>query len=140
MNQREYDKLKKQFKEEYERKLSALELIYKESNVNDNSNENPKKSRVKVTLEPKQKMPGLKDTVRRVIPDIKKDFSLHDVEDKLTEMDPEAAINIKKASLSSVLKRLESEGYIAVVERGFGKRPSIYSLVSHGMAAEEQVL
>ena len=137
MNQREYEKLKRQFKEEYDQKLAALELIYRASNKPDNTFQKPKKSTSSLNGERAPRTPGIKETVRNILPEINKDFTLHDVEDKLAESDSEIAAKIKKASLSSVLKRLEAEGDIVIVERGTGKRPSIYRLAgSHGMAGE----
>lgn len=123
MHQREYERLKRQFKLDYEKKIAALELIYEATNTGTIGESGDGSSR-------KERTAGLKDTVRKILPNVGPTFSLNDVAMALEQDDSEGLGSVKKASLSSVLKRLEEDGIITVVERGSGKRASVYKLAS----------
>src|SRR2546422_780553 len=103
MHQREYEKLKKQFKQEYEQKMTALEIIFKATNSKETAD-------ITVGSGRKERTPGLKETVLKILPYLEGNFTLNDVDRKLAELAPESATQVKKASLSSILKRLEDSG------------------------------
>jgi hypothetical protein len=75
---------------------------------------------------------GLTDAIRKALATITGTFTLRDIMAKVTEIDPAVgeAIQDKPASVSSALKRLESEDEITVVRKGSGKRPSEYRVGS----------
>src|SRR3990172_361203 len=118
MKEKEYRRLKSQIEDEYKKKIDALELVWKMSNESDGSNGTEKSRQVigKGTLQ---------KAVRQVLFEIKGEFDIHDVERRIKHNAPSLANTVKRASLSSAIKRLVGTE-IEVVSIGSGKRPSRY--------------
>ena len=72
---------------------------------------------------------------QRDLPDV---FSLNDVREQMRTKDLASATSIKRASLSTALKRLADEGVIQVVEAGSGKRASRYRVMKQADAASSE--
>ena len=122
MNEREYNRLKSEIEADYRKKLDALDLVWKMSGgVSKNG------SRGSNAIIPKG---SLLKTVRDILPHLQGEFSLHDVEDRIRNVNPGLAATLKRPSLSSALKRLESDHIISISTRGTGKRASKYRVGS----------
>lgn len=113
MNEREYDKLRKQVRDEYEKKLEALDLVYEMSKCGSGG------------VEPLQ-MGELSKAVRSAVEKQSVPFTVRDVEVKIIESHPEHKSTLNRTSISSALKRLANDEVIVMKERGSGKRPTLY--------------
>lgn len=116
MNDREYQRLKRQIEAEYHQKLDALEMVFRMST---NARRNGVEARISG---PRRGV--LLSVVRGVLPDIRGEFTQHSVIEKLHENNPE--IEIKRASMSATLRKLADDGEIELLQLGSGKRPSRY--------------
>jgi hypothetical protein len=117
MNQREYDRMKAAITAEYKRKLEALELVWQMAG---GSSMNTCAS---VTVRPRKG--ELQAAVREAVETLPQGFSVRNVEEAIRVLKPRLE-GIKRASLSSALKRLVTAGEIQVVTEGSGKRASTY--------------
>lgn len=117
MNEREYNRLKKQVNEEYARKLVALDLVYEMSRSGSGG---------LVNSTPSLPMGELSKAVRMAVDTQITTFTVREIEEKIIESQPEYKSAINRTSISSALKRLEKDGYIVMIERGKGKRASRY--------------
>lgn len=116
MKEREYRKLRSEIEAEYHKKIEALDLVFKMSSNGVAGNGTSGQVFGKGTL--------LK-AVRQALEGLRVDFTLKDVEERIRANNPSFAATIKRASLSSTLKRLVGQE-IEVVELGKGKRASTY--------------
>lgn len=115
MKVREYNKLKDEAAGEYQRKLDAIETVWKMSGgVNTNGLETPTQGRG-----------ALLTAARQALTVISGEFTVRDIERRIKTNNP--SLTVRRASLSSTLKRLDKrEGLIKILERGSGKRPTRY--------------
>lgn len=116
MNEKEYERLKRQIREECAEKLKALDLVWQMAKAGKSNENSPRKvGRKGEVLE----------LVRAVLPNLSDKFTQRLVTDAIRQRNPDLG-DIKRASVSSALRRLAGDGEIVVVEPGAGKRPSTY--------------
>jgi len=121
MNEREYRRLKDEAKAEYDRKLDAIEMVWKLSGgTSANGAQNTSVSVGKGLLQ---------KAIRLALEDIPNEFTIRDAEDWIRRNNASLAATLKRPSLSSALKRLAGEGVILLTSTGSGKRPSKYRKV-----------
>jgi len=124
MNQREYERLKREIQAEYQKKLEALEMIWQ---MAQNRNHSTASATTRSTSELARGF--LLSAVKNALQHISGDFSQHIVVQKIAELHPNLS-PVKRASVSSALKRLAGGKEIELVEAGSGKRPSVYRVLS----------
>ena len=120
MNERMYLRLKKQIEDEARRKLEALNTIWEMA---------------RTTAKRSDRLPGngmmakgaLIKAVRQALPAVRGNFTVKNIKEHLESDHPEL-VPLKRASLSSVLKRLEEAGEVQLVHRGKGKAATLYSV------------
>jgi hypothetical protein len=112
MNDREYDRLKKQIEEEYRTNLDALERIWKMSKKQ--SGTSPSNG----------KRGSLLIAARQAATEKHGTFNLRDIEESIKRHHPD--LTVRRPSLSSTLLRLVEDGDLEVVEKGIGRKGSIY--------------
>jgi Fe2+ or Zn2+ uptake regulation protein len=117
MNQREYTRLKSVAEAEYRRKIEAIETVWKLSGGNRQNGAKLQETGVSNG--------SLRQAIAEVVLMLSGEFSVRDVQRHLTENSPEFA-EVKRPSISSVLKRMASDNEIALVTLGSGKRASSY--------------
>jgi hypothetical protein len=120
MKENEYLKLKRQIQAEYQKKLDALEMVWKMA-----------KEETKKEWAGKGKADGHGELLKAVQDSIAAftgDFNVRDVEEKMKEMHPSIASRTKRSSISTVLKRLADNHDIAQIEKGTGRAASKYRL------------
>lgn len=120
MKEREYRKLRNEIEAEYHKKIEALDLVWKMSCGETAANGAAGQVFGKGTL--------LK-AVRQALEGLRGDFVLKDVVERIRVNNSSFAATLKRASLSSTLKRLAKSHEIEVVEPGKGKRASTYRKV-----------
>jgi len=120
MKEREYHKLRNEVEAEYRKKIEALDLVFKMSSNGVGGNGTTGQVFGKGTL--------LK-AVRQALEGLRADFVLKDIVERIRVNNPSFAATLKRASLSSTLKRLADSHEIEVVELGRGKRASKYRKV-----------
>lgn len=113
MNDREYDRLKKQIEEEYRANLDALERIWRMS-----------KKQNSAAAASNGKRGSLLVAARQAITQRHGTFNLRDIEEAIKRNNPD--LTIRRPSLSSTLLRLVEDGEVEVVERGIGRKASTY--------------
>ena len=117
MNQREYEKLKAEAAAEYRRKLEAIEVVWKMTGGTRNDS-------------PSDDTPvnkgALQTAIKEAVQFLTGEFTLRDVEKQIGATNSAFAAKIKRASLSSALKRMAEEKEITLVTLGKGKRASKY--------------
>ncbi len=118
MHEREYKRIRRKIEAEYHEKLKALETIWKLSGGGDSNSAGGQGT-------PSGKGQLLR-LVRHALEDIRGDFTLHTVEERIRLNNPTAASSLKKSSLSSILKRLAGTREIELIQRGSGKRASTF--------------
>ncbi len=111
MNDREYDRLKKQIEAEYRTSLDALERIWKLSRKQDASAASNGRG-------------DLLAAVRQAVSEKHGIFNLREIEEAMKRRN--SGMTIRRASLSSTLMRLVEDGDLEVVEKGKGRMPSTY--------------
>lgn len=117
MKDSEYRRLKRQIEAEYHQKLDALEMVWQMSNT-------ARRNGIEAVSVTPSKKGALLGLIRGVLPEIRGEFTQRTVAEKLREKPP--GTEIKRASLSSTLRRLADDGDIELLELGKGKRPSRY--------------
>jgi hypothetical protein len=144
MNQRDYERMKRQIREEYERKMDALEMVWLMAKPVPKSRldaEKPRQTQGPVpeeSLIPLERTPvesngnhelkrgDLQRAVQAVIPDMPRMFTPHHVKRSIEKRFPEMG-EIRGASLSSALKRLaEVSQDFELNLTGSGRRPTRY--------------
>lgn len=121
MKHEEYEKLKQQFKAEYEKKLEALEIVYRASREQD-----PIAS---PAWEPSKAPNGsgtLAGAIKDVLPLLSDPFDINDVIALVEEKHPEIKRPINPTSVSGGLRQLHKRGVLKVIEPGRGTKPTIY--------------
>jgi hypothetical protein len=131
LNRRDYDRLKKQIEDRYRRDIEALERVWEMANGGAGAQRESPEGRAATSTQ-HTRVEGLTDAIRKVLATITGTFTIRDIMARVIEIDQAVgeAIQDKPASVSSALKRLESEGEISVVRKGSGKRPSEYRVGS----------
>ena len=120
MHQREYLRLKKTIEDEYRQKLSALDMVWKMAAAPTKNGEKGQQS------EGAGRGSETKKAVLEIMPGLVGKFNQNDVLSRIKQANPETASVIKRASLSMALKKICETGDIRLVEKGSGKRPTIY--------------
>ncbi len=113
MNQRQYDRMKADIEADCRRKLEALELVWQMANKN--ATPNPARSGKGALLA----------AVRAVVQVTTGEFSARDIQNRIRLNNPSFAA-VKRASVSSTLKRLHASQEIERVTEGSGKRGATY--------------
>lgn len=114
MKEREYRRLRSEIEADYRRKLEALELIYAISNSGAPQAEKPPESKG-----------ALAEAVAKAASQMNGNFNVRNIENAIKVFNPVLAANVKRASISNTLKRMEATD-LEVVERGSGKRATTY--------------
>jgi len=112
VNEKQYLRLRRQIEDDYKKKLDALETVWRM--VSDPAAE-------PATSHPRQNLMPL---VRDAVATVDGPFTQTDLQEQLAAKNPSASI--RRSSLASALRRLVDEGVLEIVERGVGKKPSIY--------------
>ncbi len=120
MQEREYRRLRRRIEAEYQEKIKALDMVYQMSNGTASKG-------LEASRTSNAKKGALLNVVRKVLPDIHGEFTQRTVIEKLREKNPDVAV--KRASLSSTLRRLADDKEIELLELGAGKRPSRYKVI-----------
>lgn len=114
MKEREFKRLRSAIEDEFQRKMDALNLVYKMSNE-----DSPKQEK-----DPASKG-ALAEAVGKAVSQMSSNFNVRQIENAIKVFNPVLAANIKRSSISNTLKRMEGTE-LDVVERGKGKRATIY--------------
>jgi hypothetical protein len=118
MNEREYERLKKQIVDDCAEKLRALEIVWEMARVDARPaaiRSGPKKGEVM-------------EAVRSAVNVLTGDFTQKDVTSAVLSIKPDTPLN--RASVVSALRRLADDDVITTVEAGKGKRPSVFRRTS----------
>jgi hypothetical protein len=114
MNEREYERLKRQIRQECAEKLKALETVWAMARNRKSDETNDIDSRKGEVLA----------MVKEAIKDLHGPFTQREIRTALAHMNPD--VKLKRASVSSALRRLAQDGTIMVLETGKGKRSTKY--------------
>lgn len=114
MNEREYNKLRVKVEAEYHEKLKALELVYKMSGGAKGGGSSAFTNG------------NLANEVRKAVESQPGIFNVRDVVKSIVSANPGQTSELNKTSISGVLRRLEADRQIVLVERGKGKRATTY--------------
>jgi len=115
MNEREYKRLKLEIEEEYRENLRALEMVWKRAGKTGSS-----KARV-----PRDN--SLAHAVRGALHMMPEDgFTLRSIEEAIVANGLGDG-DVRRTSISVVLKRMADAGEIVVIEKGSGKRATKYA-------------
>lgn len=123
MNERDYLRLKRQFLDDYHKKLAALEIIWQESS----NGKKPPREQSDLTgqsaAERGQSAAAVIDFVQHW--DREKPFSTRDVEDWIRR---EKGSPANRTTITHKLRRLANEGHVDILQSGRGKRASTYQV------------
>ena len=125
MDAKEYNSLCKAIETEYLQSLHAIKSAYEERRHALNLVWQLAKDQNGTTHETAKHGEVIK-CVRAVIRSLSDGFSLRDVESALEEKHPQTLSVTNRKSISSALRRLQKEGFIALLQKGKGKAPSMY--------------
>ena len=114
MKEGEYLRLKRQTLAEYQKKIEAIETVWKLAS----------KGKTGKFAE-SGKRGGLTQEVRQIIESIRGNFTIRDIEAALKKADSKRAIRLP--SLSTILLRLSSDSAIKIITSGAGRQPTVYS-------------
>lgn len=114
MHQREYDRLKKRIEAEYREKLGALDLVWKMAGNSGST---------KVRATPLES--SLVDSVRRALDQITGSFTIKTVSEGCAAILPDGKW-FAGTSVSVILKRMADDGQLTIIERGRGRKATIY--------------
>src|SRR5262245_50146454 len=124
MRHEEYVKLKQQFKAEYEKKLEALDIVYRASQDRGEPHQSP-------ALEPSMAPDGaatLASAIKEALPLLPDTFEINDVIKLVGGRYPDR-IPINPTSVSGGLRQLHKKGVLKVIKPGRGTKPTIYQVV-----------
>jgi len=124
MTYEEYKTLKKQFKAEYERKVEALEIVYRASRESDSF-----ALLQWASLDASDSNGTLAGAIKDVLPLLSNPFNINDVIALVEEKHPEIKKPINPTSVSGGLRQLHKKGILEIVELGRGTRPTIYQIL-----------
>jgi hypothetical protein len=115
MREPEYKRLRRKIEAEYHEKLKALDMVFSMSGgaSDRNGGQETRKSKGAVSK-----------AVRYALPKISGEFGVREVEKQIKIDDP--TTTFKRASISSTLKRMATDGEIVLTGEGKGKRASKY--------------
>jgi hypothetical protein len=113
MKEREYLQMRAKIKAEFEAKLAALDTTWQmfKPSANDPNNSPVKKGQL-------AKLVG--DATDKQI----RQFTADDIVSEISRFNP--GIQIKRASISTVLKRMEKEHKLEIVEQGLGRAATVF--------------
>ncbi len=117
MNERDYLRLKKQFADEYERKLQALELIWLESS---GGKKPPKEQPEGASVSRGNSAAAVAEFVEQWDG---KEFSAKQVEGWIKSA---KGLSTNRTTIIHKLRRMVNDGIIELAERGSGKRASVF--------------
>lgn len=116
MKEPEYLRLKRRIEADYQRRLDALTMVWemaRDSDAEHRSRGTPRAG-------------GVRQAVDAAVAAIPGEISVQVVERWIGQQHPDLRDGLKRPSLSQALKRLTNSGVLEVVNRGAGKRPTIY--------------
>ena len=85
-----------------------------------------------------EKHGNLTREVKDIVAQFTDDFSIKDVWDSLMTRTPDLDKQVRKSSVSSVLRRLAKEGQLEEISKGKGKRPTVYRSSQETGANQQQ--
>jgi hypothetical protein len=124
MKEYEYKELKRRFRAEYEKKLEALEIVYRASRDRGEPLSSP-------ALEPSIAPNGattLAGAIKEALPLLPDTFDINDVIALVGERHPDKK-PINPTSVSGGLRQLHKRGALKVIEPGRGTKPTIYRVL-----------
>jgi hypothetical protein len=139
MDQQEYDAIRAQIQERYERDLAALDRVWELAG----NRAAPRDVQSSVTLQMmapaamslavQRLKHGFVDRhVKRAVYDLRdQPFTHRDVAEWIARHDPATAARIKRESIASVLARLAHLQQIEIVKPGVGTLPTIYQMAKN---------
>lgn len=114
MKEAEYLRLKRAAQIDYQKKIEAIETVWKMSS-------GPSQKGKKSSL---SKSGGLTDSVRKAIDTFDNQFTIKDVEREVKNINP--SLTIRLPSIATVIIRLLQNSEIQKVSQGSGRQPSVY--------------
>lgn len=127
MTKRDYLRLRAQIEERYRGDLAALDRVWALAGGGKEDGELAVgTSPVEEFVEGKPRRGSVDKLVRWAIEELSGEFGVQEVQGYLSSKHPEQGRLIPRASISSALVRMSEQGLIAVVEKGLGRRPSVY--------------
>lgn len=113
MNEREFNRLRTQIKAEYQKKLEALDMVWKMCGGATKGSRTPPRG-------------ALASAVRQAVDARAGTFTVRDIEHTVCEANPGMATTVNRTSVSSALKRMANDDLITIASLGRGKRATIY--------------
>jgi hypothetical protein len=126
MNQKDYERLKRQIEEQYQKDIASLDRIMELSR---NGSEAP--AQVESTIRPEE----VEEAVIAILPAVEGIFNKRRLATLMREADPTLPADIHFL-LGGILKQLEGTK-VELVEKGKGKRPSDYRRIIPGLSLDE---
>jgi hypothetical protein len=123
MKESEYKELKRQFKAEYEKKLEALEIVYRASR----DREPLPSLALELSIEP-DSATTLASAIKDALPLLPDTFDINNVIALVGERYPDKK-PINPTSVSGGLRQLHKKGVLRVIEPGRGTKPTIYQVL-----------
>ena len=118
MTEREYNKLKQQLQDDYDKKLQAIETVWLMSNSQAGNGTGKRVTKGELVR-----------AVESVLENLPQQFTIADLERHLRDTNPALAEATQRSSMSGCLRRLAEDEKIVVREVGKGKRPTLYEKV-----------
>jgi hypothetical protein len=127
MNKREYQQLRDKLRQEYEQRLSALDMVWQMVSGKPAAPSG-------VASIPGSPAPWIhslskRDVVRQAAKSISTDFTMHRVRQAIIELHPTISPEINDNALSAILSKLAEMEEIKVVRAKVGKSPAVYTNV-----------
>jgi hypothetical protein len=132
MTYEQYKNLPQQFKAEYEKKLEALEIVYRASRETE-----PIASSVRLILQAPDGSSTLASAIKDVLSLLSNPFDINDVIKLVEEHHPEIKKPINPTSVSGGLRQLYKKGMLEVIEPGRGTKPTIYQVIERDNQDDE---
>jgi glycerol-3-phosphate cytidylyltransferase-like family protein len=138
MDIRQYNNLKKQAEDKYQKTIILAEKQRKEGleaiervwdMLNENQEETTAEKAVQVLPKAKKDYGSLTKAVKKALKLVSEKFTKRDIILVLPQISPEIATSIKPASLNGCLVRLEKQGIIKTAKSGSGSIPTVYKKI-----------
>jgi phosphoribosylaminoimidazole carboxylase (NCAIR synthetase) len=124
MNKKEYQRLREQLREEYEKKLEALDTVWgMYGNAPIVNNAAPRPSGSGEWTHDISKRDAVRESIKTIIGE---NFNVHRVRLALNQVQPSISPEIEDNALSAIVSKLAEMEEIEVVKKKVGKSPAIY--------------
>jgi hypothetical protein len=130
MNKKEYQKLRDDLRQEYEKKLAALDMVWEMMGGKPTAS-SPSMQSGKEWAHAISK----RDAVRETIKTINGEFNMHAVRHALLALHPAISQEIEDNALSAIISKLAEMEEITTVRHKVGKAPAIYKRKEAALSA-----